>query len=177
MKLNLPLSLALASTVACAIHGSAYSLSPVRSTASGSSRRGGSSTAFGSTTTNANAHVTTSSTALSSSSSSLASTTDASNNNDAAAITSAPRGGSASSVIAGIDIPLIAYFGLWYLGNYYYNITNKMALKATGGAAGFPLTISALQLGIGSLYGIFLWLAPDAREKPKVTFDDVSNII
>jgi solute carrier family 35 protein E1 len=52
-----------------------------------------------------------------------------------------------------------------------------MALKATGGAAGFPLTISALQLGIGSLYGIFLWLAPDAREKPKVTFDDVSNII
>ena len=174
MKLNLPLSLALASTVACAIHGSAYSLSPVRSTASGSSRRGGSSTAFVSTT-NA-AHVTTSSTALSSSSS-LASTTDASNNNDAAAITSAPRGGSASSVIAGIDIPLIAYFGLWYLGNYYYNITNKMALKATGGAAGFPLTISALQLGIGSLYGIFLWLAPDAREKPKVTFDDVSNII
>jgi solute carrier family 35 protein E1 len=68
----------------------------------------------------------------------------------------------------------MAYFGLWYLGNYYYNITNKMALKATGGAAGFPLTISALQLGIGSLYGIFLWLAPDAREKPKVTFDDVS---
>jgi solute carrier family 35 protein E1 len=81
------------------------------------------------------------------------------------------RGGA---TIGGIDVPLLMYFGLWYLGNYYYNITNKMALKAAGGASGFPLTISALQLGIGSLYGIFLWLAPDARTKPTVTLDDVS---
>ena len=36
------------------------------------------------------------------------------------------------------------------------------------------MTISALQLGIGSLYGIYLWLAPDARDKPKITMDDVS---
>lgn len=73
-----------------------------------------------------------------------------------------------------IDIPLLSFFALWYLGNYYYNISNKLALKAAGGATGFPLTISALQLGIGSLYGIFLWLAPDARTKPSVTMDDVS---
>jgi solute carrier family 35 protein E1 len=100
-----------------------------------------------------------------------------------------------------IDIPLLTYFGLWYLGdclirfvqfsihiyqkdsswyfskshigNYYYNVSNKLALKAAGGATGFPLTISALQLGIGSLYGIFLWLAPDARDAPKITMDDV----
>ncbi|KAL7533522.1 hypothetical protein ACHAXR_005287 [Thalassiosira sp. AJA248-18] len=84
------------------------------------------------------------------------------------------RGGSA---LGNIDVPLLAYFALWYLGNYYYNISNKLALKATGGAAGFPMTISALQLGIGSLYGIFLWLAPDAREKPKVTLDDIIKML
>jgi len=84
------------------------------------------------------------------------------------------RGGGGA--LSNIDIPLLCYFALWYLGNYYYNISNKLALKATGGAAGFPMTISALQLGIGSLYGIFLWLAPDARDKPKITLDDVSYI-
>ena len=99
---------------------------------------------------------------------------------DAAASTAASsneaintRGGGAG----GIDFALMTYFALWYLGNYYYNITNKLALKATGGAAGFPMTISALQLGIGSLYGIFLWLAPDAREKPKVTMDDIIKML
>ena len=85
------------------------------------------------------------------------------------------RGGGGGA-LSNIDIPLLCYFALWYLGNYYYNISNKLALKATGGAAGFPMTISALQLGIGSLYGIFLWLAPDARDKPKITLDDVSFI-
>jgi len=87
---------------------------------------------------------------------------------------SAPRGGGA---LGNVDVPLLIYFALWYLGNYYYNITNKLALKATGGAAGFPMTISALQLGIGSLYGIYLWLAPDAREKPKITMDDVIKML
>jgi solute carrier family 35 protein E1 len=76
-----------------------------------------------------------------------------------------------------IDIPLLSFFALWYLGNYYYNITNKLALKAAGGASGFPMTISALQLGIGSLYGIFLWLAPDAREKPSITMDDIIKML
>mmetsp|Transcript_7712 Transcript_7712/g.16717 ORF Transcript_7712/g.16717 Transcript_7712/m.16717 type:complete len:394 (+) Transcript_7712:36-1217(+) len=84
------------------------------------------------------------------------------------------RGGGG---LGGLDIPLLTYFALWYLGNYYYNISNKLALKATGGAAGFPMTISALQLGIGSLYGIFLWLAPDARDKPKVTMDDIIKML
>lgn len=71
----------------------------------------------------------------------------------------------------------MAYFFLWYLGNYYYNITNKLALNAAGGKTGFPVTISALQLGIGSLYGIFLWLAPDARNKPKVTKQDIISML
>jgi hypothetical protein len=33
-----------------------------------------------------------------------------------------------------------------------------MALKAAGGAAGFPLTIATLQLGVGMLYALFLWV-------------------
>ncbi|KAL7528913.1 hypothetical protein ACHAWF_002762 [Thalassiosira exigua] len=105
-----------------------------------------------------------SSTALQASSTAVAASSSTS---DSLAV---PRGGG----LSGLDVPLLVYFALWYLGNYYYNITNKLALKATGGASGFPMTISALQLGIGSLYGIFLWLAPDARDKPKITMDDVS---
>jgi solute carrier family 35 protein E1 len=78
---------------------------------------------------------------------------------------------------AGLDIPLMLYFLFWYVGNYMYNITNKLALKAAGGSAGFPMTISSLQLGIGCLYGIFLWVAPDAREKPNVTLDDIIKML
>lgn len=84
------------------------------------------------------------------------------------------RGGGA---LGGLDIPLMLYFLFWYVGNYYYNITNKLALKAAGGSAGFPMTISALQLAVGSLYGIFLWLAPDARSKPSVTMDDIIKML
>ena len=47
-----------------------------------------------------------------------------------------------------------------YLGNYYYNISNKTALKAAGGALGYPMTISTLQLGVGSIYALFLRAAP-----------------
>ena len=69
-------------------------------------------------------------------------------------------------MLGGLDIPLLAYFFFWYLGNYYYNISNKTALKAAGGALGYPMTISTLQLGVGSLYALFLWAAPDARSPP-----------
>lgn len=64
-----------------------------------------------------------------------------------------------------------------YLGNYYYNITNKMALKAAGGSTGFPLTIATLQLGVGCIYALFLWAAPDARNFPKITLEDLKNMI
>eukprot|EP00960_Hanusia_phi_P078228 768795-Hanusia_phi.AAC.8 len=57
------------------------------------------------------------------------------------------------------------------------NITNKLALKAAGGAAGFPLTIATLQLGVGCLYALFLWAAPDARKLPKITKEDVIKMI
>jgi len=72
----------------------------------------------------------------------------------------------------GLDIGLIIYFALWYLGNYYYNITNKLALKAAGGVAGYPFTIASLQLGVGCIYALFLWAAPDARSAPSITMAD-----
>jgi len=83
-----------------------------------------------------------------------------------AAVSAAPGGGSK------IDIPLMLYFLFWYLGNYYYNITNKLALKAAGGASGFPMTIATLQLGVGCIWALLLWGYPDARALPKITFDD-----
>ena len=76
-----------------------------------------------------------------------------------------------------MDIPLLCYFFFWYVGNYYYNITNKLALKAAGGSAGFPMTISSLQLAVGALYAMFLWVAPDARAKPTVTMDDIIRML
>lgn len=29
------------------------------------------------------------------------------------------------SMLAGLDLPLLSYFLFWYLGNYYYTISNK----------------------------------------------------
>lgn len=83
------------------------------------------------------------------------------------------RGGEAAAKKGfPVDIGLLVVFALWYLGNYYYNITNKLALKAAGGASGYPMTIATLQLGVGSLYALFLWLAPDGRPKPEITKED-----
>jgi hypothetical protein len=176
MKLNsITLALALASTAACL--GSAYSLSPARATASART-----APAFVRASPPSSSSRSPSSSSSSSSSCSSSTALDAASSSSAVAASPSSYDGGDGGVmgrrggatIGGIDAPLLLYFGLWYLGNYYYNITNKLALKAAGGASGFPLTISALQLGIGSLYGIFLWLAPDARTKPTVTLDDVS---
>jgi solute carrier family 35 protein E1 len=71
-----------------------------------------------------------------------------------------------------LDFSLIICVALWYLGNYYYNITNKLALNAAGGSTGVPLTIATMQLGVGAIYALFLWLAPDARARPKITMAD-----
>jgi solute carrier family 35 protein E1 len=76
-----------------------------------------------------------------------------------------------------MDVPLFLYFVFFYIGNYGYSITNKLALKASGSPHGYPLTISALQLGIGCLYAIFLWLAPDARSHPQITPQDLLKMI
>jgi solute carrier family 35 protein E1 len=75
-----------------------------------------------------------------------------------------------------IDIPLLTYFAFWYLGNYYYNIQNKRAAVAAGGSD-FAMTIATAQLAIGAIYAIFLWVAPDARAPPKLTFWDYLRCI
>lgn len=86
------------------------------------------------------------------------------------------RGGGAPSV----DLALISYFALWFWGNAKYNIWNKLALKACKTDAfpgGFPMTISALQLGVGVLYALFMWAAPDCRAVPTVTVSDLFKMV
>mmetsp|Transcript_781 Transcript_781/g.1051 ORF Transcript_781/g.1051 Transcript_781/m.1051 type:complete len:364 (+) Transcript_781:66-1157(+) len=83
------------------------------------------------------------------------------------------RGGATANV----DISLLSYFFFWYLGNYYYNITNKLALKASGGSKGFPMTIASLQLLVGVCYAIFSWVAPDMRKPPKITYSDIKKML
>ena len=39
------------------------------------------------------------------------------------------------------------------------------------------MTISSLQLAVGALYAMFLWVAPDARAKPTVTMDDIIRML
>jgi len=39
------------------------------------------------------------------------------------------------------------------------------------------MTISTLQLGVGCIYGLFLWVAPDGRTKPSVTLDDIIKML
>jgi len=75
-----------------------------------------------------------------------------------------------------IDIPLLIYFFFWYLGNYYYNIQNKVAATASGGSD-FAMTISTAQLLVGCVYAIFLWVAPDARKPPTVNMSDLIKMI
>lgn len=75
-----------------------------------------------------------------------------------------------------IDIPLLIYFAFWYLGNYYYNIQNKNASNAAGGSD-YAMTIATAQLAVGVVYAVFLWVAPDARTPPKITFKDFIAMI
>jgi solute carrier family 35 protein E1 len=84
------------------------------------------------------------------------------------------RGGASAP---SIDFGLLAAFAGWYLGNYYYTLNNKLALKAAGGASGFPVTIGFLQYVIGSAYALYLWAAPDCRPLPETTMDDLKKIL
>lgn len=39
------------------------------------------------------------------------------------------------------------------------------------------MTIATAQLAIGCIYAIFLWVAPDARKAPKITFTDFMRMV
>mmetsp|Transcript_2111 Transcript_2111/g.3870 ORF Transcript_2111/g.3870 Transcript_2111/m.3870 type:complete len:459 (+) Transcript_2111:88-1464(+) len=56
------------------------------------------------------------------------------------------------------------YFGLWYALNVIYNIMNKKLLNIIPA----PVTVGTIQLGIGGLYAILLWLTK-LRAAPKLT--------
>ena len=36
-----------------------------------------------------------------------------------------------SGLLASVDVPLLMYFAFWYLGNYYYTLSNKRALGSS----------------------------------------------
>jgi len=84
-------------------------------------------------------------------------------------------GSSARTFAATMDIGLFVYLAMWYAGNYQYNIYNKLSSKAAGGAE-FAFTLAWLQLVVGSVYGIFLWAAPDARAKPNCSFAQIMKL-
>jgi len=74
-----------------------------------------------------------------------------------------------------VDLGLITYLGAWYAGNYYYNIYNKMASKESGGTT-YAMTLALIQVIVGSVYALFLWLAPEARTRPKITFGQFMSL-
>ena len=92
-------------------------------------------------------------------------------------------GGSSVPMSAGEKVKLIGLFLLWYLGNYYYNIYNKVALNEGGGKTGpYPYTIATAQLGIGFLWAIASWMITInpitfARQvMPKLSFSDCMSV-
>lgn len=56
------------------------------------------------------------------------------------------------------------YFALWYALNVIYNILNKKVLNILPA----PLTVGAIQFGVGALYAMTLWLTK-LRTPPKLT--------
>jgi len=67
------------------------------------------------------------------------------------------------------SVELSVLFGLWYWGNVYYNIYNKKALNLLGGAkGGLVWTVSMVQLFIGVLWVLPLWLL-GIRKAPALT--------
>jgi len=69
----------------------------------------------------------------------------------------------------GVDVGLFVYLTAWYAGNYYYNIYNKLAAKEAGGTT-YAMTLATIQMWVGAIYAIALWVAPEARSWPKITF-------
>lgn len=66
---------------------------------------------------------------------------------------------------------LLLCLSIWYLGKFLYNVTNKRALTATGGATGFPFTVATLQLGVGAVYALFAWVSR-IEGKHSISFKD-----
>jgi len=70
---------------------------------------------------------------------------------------------------------LSIYLAVWYLGNIYYNIYNKKACNALGknahGASNAHWALSAVQLLVGVLFVVPLWLT-GLRKAPQLTAEN-----
>ena len=75
------------------------------------------------------------------------------------------------------DLLLMTYFALWFAGNYFYKITNKLALVAAGGHTGFPMTVSALQLGVGAVFAAASVAVSPSSARPHVTWNDLVQLL
>ena len=64
-----------------------------------------------------------------------------------------------------------SYFALWYLFNIAYNIYNKQSLNALS----FPWTIATIQMGVGILYFVPLWLL-GIRKAPKLNASELKTL-
>jgi len=74
------------------------------------------------------------------------------------------RGGDDSRVELLHKAKVGVYFALWYALNVFYNIVNKKVLNILPA----PLVIGSIQLGIGSLYVLLIWLLK-IRPTPQLT--------
>lgn len=90
---------------------------------------------------------------------------------------------SAAPAAGGSQLKLLTLFGLWYLGNYYYNIYNKVALNEAGGKTGpFPYTIATAQLGVGFVWALASWtltinpITLGRQIMPKLSFSDCISV-
>eukprot|EP00316_Scyphosphaera_apsteinii_P023604 CAMPEP_0119320946 /NCGR_PEP_ID=MMETSP1333-20130426/53983_1 /TAXON_ID=418940 /ORGANISM="Scyphosphaera apsteinii, Strain RCC1455" /LENGTH=333 /DNA_ID=CAMNT_0007327789 /DNA_START=17 /DNA_END=1018 /DNA_ORIENTATION=+ len=83
----------------------------------------------------------------------------------------------------GASVMLFSCFTFWYLGNYYYNIFNKLSVVEAGGKdSGLMFLTATAQLVVGALYALAVWLVghnPITFSKqpvPKLTQQDVVGI-
>jgi solute carrier family 35 protein E1 len=88
------------------------------------------------------------------------------------------------------SVALFLFFVFWYVGNAAYNQFNTQALEACGGKnGGLTMTVSTMQLGVCTIYALFLYLigwnpikiaglqAPEPMTVPKVTNDDLKATV
>ncbi|XP_055961100.1 phosphoenolpyruvate/phosphate translocator 2, chloroplastic-like isoform X2 [Mercurialis annua] len=85
---------------------------------------------------------------------------------------SVPDSSSETTSELGQIAELGAMFGIWYVLNIYYNILNKQVLKVYP----YPATVTAFQLGCGSLMIITMW-AFNLYEKPKLSRSQFAAIL
>lgn len=92
----------------------------------------------------------------------------------AAVVAAAPKTGF-FDMIWNENTKLFVYLAIWYVGNIYYNIYNKKACIALGknaaGASNAHWALSALQLLVGVLFVVPLWLT-GLRKAPALTTDN-----